>query len=70
VPGYRPAAFIFDVKGSSAFPEDVLTMLGLLNSKFANYALNLINPTVSYQVGDIARNTTSAAFRGSSSCNG
>jgi hypothetical protein len=50
-----PGGFIFDVKGSSAFPEDIPLVLGLLNSSFANYALNLINPTVSYQVGDITR---------------
>ena len=50
-----PGGFIFDVKGSSAFPDDIPTVLGLLNSSFANYTLNLINPTVSYQVGDIAR---------------
>jgi len=50
-----PGGFIFDVKGSSAFPDDIPLVLGLLNSSFANYALNLINPTVSYQVGDIGR---------------
>ncbi|MFB3853835.1 MAG: BREX-1 system adenine-specific DNA-methyltransferase PglX [Vicinamibacterales bacterium] len=50
-----PGGFIFDVKGSSAFPDDIPFILGLLNSSFANYALNLINPTVSYQVGDLAR---------------
>jgi hypothetical protein len=50
-----PGGFIFDVKGSSAFPEDIPLVLGLLNSSFANYALNLMNPTVSYQVGDVAR---------------
>ncbi len=50
-----PGGFVFDVKGSSAFPEDIPLILGLLNSSFANYALNLINPTVSYQVGDISR---------------
>jgi len=50
-----PGGFIFDVKGSSAFPDDIPLVLGLLNSSFANYTLNLINPTLSYQVGDIAR---------------
>ncbi len=50
-----PGGFIFDVKGSSAFPENVPFILGILNSSFANYTLNLINPTVSYQVGDLAR---------------
>lgn len=50
-----PGGFIFDVKGSSAFPDDVPLVIGLLNSSFANYTLNLINPTVSYQVGDLSR---------------
>jgi hypothetical protein len=50
-----PGGFIFDVKGSSAFPDDIPLALGLLNSSFANYALNLINPTMSYQVGDLSR---------------
>ena len=50
-----PGGFIFDVKGSSAFPDDIPLVLGLLNSSFAHYALTLINPTVSFQVGDLAR---------------
>ncbi len=50
-----PGGFIFDVKGSSAFPEDIPLVLGLLNSAFAHYVLSLINPTVSFQVGDLAR---------------
>jgi len=50
-----PGGFIFDVKGSSAFPEDIHLVLGLLNSSFAHYGLNLLNPTVSFQVGDLAR---------------
>jgi hypothetical protein len=50
-----PGGFIFDVKGSSAFPTDVNLVLALLNSSFAHYALNLLNPTVSFQVGDLSR---------------
>ncbi len=50
-----PGGFIFDVKGSSAFPEDIALVLGLLNSSFTCYALNLLNPTLSFQVGDLAR---------------
>jgi len=50
-----PGGFIFDVKGSSAFPDNIPLILGLLNSSFAHYALNLLNPTVSFQVGDLAR---------------
>lgn len=50
-----PGGFIFDVKGSCSFPEDPLAMLAILNSSFSHYALNLLNPTVSKQVGDVAR---------------
>lgn len=50
-----PGGFIFDVKGSSAFPENVPFIMGILNSVVANYILNLLNPTVSFQVGDLAR---------------
>ncbi|MCI0601820.1 BREX-1 system adenine-specific DNA-methyltransferase PglX [bacterium] len=50
-----PGGFIFDVSGSSAFPEDVYHVLGVMNSQFAQYALKLINPTVHVQVGDLAR---------------
>ena len=50
-----PGGFLFDVKGSSAFPEDIPYMLGLLNSSFASYCLSLLNPTISFQIGDLAR---------------
>ena len=50
-----PGGFIFDVAGSSLFPEDVPLVLAVLNSSFALYALKLINPTVNFQVGDLAR---------------
>lgn len=50
-----PGGFIFDVAGSSLFPEDIPLVLALLNSTFAQFALKLINPTVNFQVGDLAR---------------
>lgn len=50
-----PGGFIFDVSGSSAFPRDINFVLGIMNSRFAQYALKLINPTVHVQVGDLAR---------------
>ncbi len=50
-----PGGFIFDVAGSSLFPDDVPPTLAVMNSEFAAYALCLINPTVNFQVGDIAR---------------
>jgi hypothetical protein len=50
-----PGGFIFDVSGSSVFPNDVELVLGVMNSQFAQYVLKLINPTVHVQVGDLAR---------------
>lgn len=47
--------FIFDMAGSSLFSDDVNLILAVLNSRFALYALRLINPTVNFQVGDLAR---------------
>jgi type I restriction-modification system DNA methylase subunit len=50
-----PGGFVFDVSGSSVFPEDVELVLAVMNSTWAQYALKLINPTVHVQVGDLAR---------------
>src|SRR5690606_25509938 len=47
--------FLFDVSGSSLFVEkkDTHYLLGLLNSKVANRHLNVLNPTINYQPGNI-----------------
>ena len=37
------------------FPENIPLILAVLNSQFAQYALKLLNPTVNFQVGDLAR---------------
>lgn len=50
-----PGGFIFDVAGSSIFPDNFQLILAILNSSFANYTLKLLNPTVNFQVGDLAR---------------
>lgn len=50
-----PGGFVFDVSGSSVFPEDALLMLAVMNSRFAQYALKLLNPTLHVQVGDLSR---------------
>lgn len=50
-----PGGFVFDVAGSTIFPNDVPMLLAVMNSKFAGFALKLINPTVNFQVGDLAR---------------
>jgi hypothetical protein len=49
------AGTIFDVAGSALFPDDPLTMLGVLNSSVAARLLEAINPTVNFQVGDLAQ---------------
>jgi hypothetical protein len=47
------AGTIFDVAGSSLFPQDSLAMLGVLNSRCCSEFLAAINPTVNFQVGDL-----------------
>jgi len=54
---YTESGHIFDIKGSSSFPEkkDLYKILGLLNSIVSATILNILNPTLSYQSGDIRR---------------
>jgi len=53
----RPVGYIFDVNGMSAFPDDdnYYLVLGLLNSRVSDLALSIINPSIAFQIGDIAR---------------
>ncbi|MGD1275826.1 MAG: N-6 DNA methylase [Tepidisphaeraceae bacterium] len=48
------AGTFFDVAGSALFPADPLPILGILNSTAARELLGAINPTVNFQVGDLA----------------
>jgi len=52
-----PGGFIFDVNGMTCFPQndDVTKVLGLLNSKVVETLVGFINPTIAFQVGDLAR---------------
>ncbi len=54
---YTPPGCLFDVKGSSAFPSenDLPRVLGLMNSCLTNKYMHVLNPTVTFQVGDISR---------------
>ena len=54
---YCPEGFIFDIKGSSGFPpkEKLLYILGLLNSKLTQAFIDILNPTITTQVGDMSR---------------
>lgn len=53
---YQPKGFIFDVAGSSIFPneEERNYLLGLLTSKLAFDFLRIQNPTLNFQVGNIS----------------
>ena len=52
-----PGGFIHDVKGMTCYPTegDLGFVLGLLNSRIAKFIVSALNPTISYQVGDIER---------------
>lgn len=54
---YSSSGFIFDVAGSSIFPDkkDFGILLGLLSSKVASYYINAINPTMNIQAGSVAK---------------
>ena len=51
-----PAGYIFDVAGSSAFPmkSSVESLIGFLGSNVTWGFLKLMNPTMNFQVGNIA----------------
>ena len=54
---YAEQGFMFDIKGSSGFPDKELLpyVLGLLNSKVAQAFIKILNPTMTTQVGDMTR---------------
>ncbi|WP_295071444.1 N-6 DNA methylase [Ruminococcus sp.] len=55
---YYDENFMFNVAGSSAFPENehqLLMLLGLLNSKVAAELAKVLNPTMNMNPGDAAR---------------
>lgn len=54
---YTRKGFVFDIKGTSAFPSksDIGVVGSILNSNVGSYILNILNPTMSYQSGDIRR---------------
>ncbi|MGN8647572.1 BREX-1 system adenine-specific DNA-methyltransferase PglX [Gracilibacillus sp. HCP3S3_G5_1] len=52
---YTPKGFLFDVGGSSLFPdEDIYIYLSYLASKVSPYFISFINPTLNFQVGNVA----------------
>jgi hypothetical protein len=53
---YKPKGFVFDVQGTSAFPDlkKIKFVAGLLCSKVSLHFLETLNPTLSFQAGNIA----------------
>jgi len=54
---YSPVGFIFDVAGSSVFPDkkDILPILSFMSSVVANYYIGAINPTMNIQAGNVGK---------------
>jgi hypothetical protein len=55
---YYPGGFVFDIAGSSIFPntsDDLFYLLALLASEVSFSMLNLLNPTINFQAGDIKK---------------
>lgn len=54
---YSEKGFIFDIKGSSGFPDEKILpyVLGFLNSSVSQKCIKILNPTITTQVGDMAR---------------
>ena len=53
---YYPAGFVFDIAGSSVFvnnSDELYSMLAFLGSEVAAYALQILNPTMNYQAGNV-----------------
>lgn len=53
---YSPAGAIFDIAGSSVFPqkEDIYYLLGFLGSNISMEFMKLQNPTLNFQVGNVS----------------
>lgn len=54
---FSEGGFLFDVQGSSAFPNEeiLLYILGFLNSNISQELLQVLNPTLHTQIGDLGR---------------
>ena len=52
---YLPKGLIIDCNGPAIYGDNPYFILGLTNSLFFTYLLTLLSPTISYQVGDVAK---------------
>ena len=53
---YYPNGFVFDIAGSSYFPNEKFKyILAFLTSNVAISLLNILNPTMNFQIGDVSK---------------
>ena len=55
---YTPQGFVFESKGSMCYSKgvvDIKYLMGLLNSKVASYALQVLSPTLDFHEGPMAK---------------
>ena len=52
---YMPSGFIFDCNGPCAFSENPLELLGILNSSCCILLMEIIAPTITFQVGELGK---------------
>lgn len=54
---FSPQGSVFDVKGSSGFPEkkNFSQIIGVMNSNIMIQMMQILNPTTTFQVGDMSR---------------
>ncbi len=52
---YKPEGFVFDIQGSSSFPSKkyLYYVTAFLNSKLSYFFLTVVNPTLSFQAGNL-----------------
>lgn len=50
---YCEGGFVFDCNGPMCFGEDLYYYLAILNSSIMNYLLQILCPTMSFQIGDV-----------------
>ncbi len=52
---YMPEGFVFDCEAAACFGDNPHWSLAILNSSPVSWFLRVINPTVHFQIGDVAR---------------
>lgn len=50
-----PKGSLFDAKGPAAFGETYFSMIGYLNTPFVNKVSEVLNPTLSFQIGELKK---------------